>query len=222
MHEKIITIDGPSGAGKGTIAAKIANYFNYALLDSGALYRLLALYVVEQNIKTTNTKQICAVIKDMQISFKNGINGSIYVYLFGKDVTLKIRTEEIAKTASIISSIPCVRQNLLQKQRDFASDIGLVADGRDMGTVVFPQAKYKVFITADVTTRAVRRQKQLQHLGKKVNMPDLICQIKARDEMDKNRKHSPLLMAKDAFFIDTSHLSIDEVFDKIKNFVETK
>jgi cytidylate kinase len=218
---KIITIDGPSGAGKGTIAAMLAKQYGLSLLDSGAIYRMLALYVTQLGHNINDENQVHQDAKNIKISFKE-IKSKVISFLDGIDVGYKIRNEECAKNASIVASYKSIRNILLQKQRDFASLPGVVADGRDMGSVVFPQAKYKIFITATADVRAKRRQKQLQEQGKSVNMVGLVAQIKKRDDRDKNRAISPLKPATDALVIDTSDMTINEVFNQAKHFIETK
>ncbi|RLA08576.1 MAG: (d)CMP kinase [Gammaproteobacteria bacterium] len=218
---KIITIDGPGGAGKGTIAAMLSQKYGLFLLDSGALYRILALHVMQLGHNITDEKQVYHDAKNIKISFKQE-NSKVISYLNGVDVSIKIRNEDCAKNASIIAGYKTIREILLQKQRDFASPPGVVADGRDMGSVVFSQAKYKIFITATIMVRAKRRQKQLQNQGENVNIVSLCKQIEERDYRDKNRAVSPLKPATDAFIIDTSAMTIKEVFKKAQNFIEAK
>ena len=214
----VITIDGPSGSGKGTIAELIAAKLNYHLLDSGALYRLLALNIQQQQIKLTQLTQISALALKMQIRF--GEAGS--VSLNGQDVTLAIRGDHISALASQIAVIDEVRKALFERQLAFRLSPGLVADGRDMGTVVFPDARLKIFLTASVQERADRRYKQLIAKGISVNLPTLLRQLEERDERDSSRSSSPLVPAKAAVILDTTRLTIQQVVSRILAILEDK
>ena len=210
----VITIDGPSASGKGALSRKVANNFNLNILDSGVLYRLFAYFY---NLNTDN-QEITNIIKN-QINFKLE-KDNLRVLNQDKDITSKLRTEDIAKTASKISSKKEVRKSLFNIQRNFYEERGLVADGRDMGTVVFKDAKLKIFLTASAEIRAKRRYIELQNLGQEVNMPALIADIEARDLKDSSRELSPLLPADDAIIIDSSEMSLEEVFSFTENLIK--
>ncbi|MAV60866.1 MAG: cytidylate kinase [Gammaproteobacteria bacterium] len=210
----VITIDGPSASGKGALSRKVANNFNLNILDSGVLYRLFAYFY---NLNTDN-QEITNIIKN-QINFKLE-KDNLRVLNQDKDITSKLRTEDIAKTASKISSKKEVRKSLFNIQRNFYEEKGLVADGRDMGTVVFKDAKLKIFLTASAEIRAKRRYIELQNLGQEVNMPALIADIEARDLKDSSRELSPLLPADDAIIIDSSEMSLEEVFSFTENLIK--
>ena len=210
----VITIDGPSASGKGALSRKVAHQFNLNILDSGALYRLFAFL----NNLNMNHQEISIAIKD-HIDFKLE-NNNLKISYQGLDVTSKLRTEDIAKTASRLSSKKEVRDRLFNIQRNFYNDKGLVADGRDMGTVVFKDAKLKIFLTASPEIRAKRRYIELQNLGQEVNMPALIADIESRDLKDSSRELSPLLPADDATIIDSSDMSLEEVFSFTENLIK--
>lgn len=210
----VITLDGPSGAGKGTIAQRVAREMGYHILDSGSLYRLTALASLNDGLDTGDEVAIAAVAAALEVNFEPTDSG-LKIILRGQDVTEIIRQEEIGMRASKVAAIPAVRDALLQRQRDFAVEPGLVADGRDMGTTVFPDAPVKVFMTASAEERAERRYKQLKEKGISANLPDLVADLKARDEQDANRAVSPLKPAEDAMLLDTTELSIQQVTDKV-------
>lgn len=217
-HVPVLTIDGPSGAGKGTVAARLAKQLGWHLLDSGALYRLTALASQQQDIDANgdNEAELAAIASTLDIEFtptESGVN----VMLSGSDVSKIIRTEEVGDVASKVAALPEVRAALLQRQRDFAVSPGVIADGRDMGTVVFPNANVKVFLTASAEERGQRRYKQLLEKGFDASLRALIDDIKARDERDMNRANAPLKAADDALVIDSTSLSIDEVVARIES-----
>lgn len=220
----IITIDGPSGSGKGTLAAKLAQHYGYHLLDSGAIYRLLGLALHQADIlnKLDNQlEQAITIAKQLDIEFKNTAEG-VLTYLNGENVGHAIRTEQVGNYASQVAVIPELRTALLQRQKDFATGNGLVADGRDMGTVVFPDAQAKIYLTASAESRAQRRVKQLQNSGQNVNIDEVLAQIKERDKRDTERSTAPLKPASDAFIIDSSSLTIDEVFQKMVDYIQSR
>ena len=205
----VITIDGPSGTGKGTIANLVAKELSWHLLDSGALYRVLAYGSLKNGIKPNNNNKICEFSKVMHVVFSRQFEGSIE--LNNEEISTQIRTEETAELASVIAALPEVREALLKRQRDFRKPPGLVADGRDMGTVVFPDAAVKIFLTASAEERAQRRYKQLINKGVGVNLRALLQDIEARDARDANRSASPLVPANDAHVIDTTSLTVEQV-----------
>ena len=209
----VITIDGPSASGKGSLAMAIAQSFNFSLLDSGSLYRLLA-YLVNKGESVDSASEI--INKNVKFVIKEN---NLLVLNNDIDISEKIRTEKIAGFASGLSSRIEVRRALFEIQRSFYNENGLVADGRDMGTVVFKDAKLKIFLTASPEKRAKRRYLELQKRGQEVNMPDLIADIEQRDLKDSSRELSPLLPADDAHVIDSSEMSLDEVVSYTKNLV---
>lgn len=214
----VITIDGPSGAGKGTIAQMLALDLNWNILDSGALYRTLAYFMLEQQIKLRNFEDKKRYIKEnFLVKFDPGTVGEpVRVIFDDKDITSKVRTEEIAKKTSDLAADPIIRDFIKPCQREFMIKPGLIADGRDMGTVIFRDAKHKIFLTASLSERAKRRQAQLKRQGSKVNMRVLLRELKDRDKKDTERKHSPLKPAEDAVIIDTSNLKPIKVLERIK------
>lgn len=206
----VITIDGPSGAGKGTICQKLADYLGWHLLDTGALYRTLAYAAEKQGIKLNEIDSLEKIALSMQLTFKGPC-----VLLDGVDITDHIRTEKAGNAASKVAAIPRVRQALLDWQRNFATHPGLIADGRDTGSVVFPQAQVKFFLTASAEERAQRRYKQLKEKGLDVNVVKLAEEIRERDERDRNRSVAPLKAAVAAHEVDSTGRSIDEVFETV-------
>tara|TARA_B100000035_G_C21033940_1_gene569866 strand:+ start:3351 stop:4013 length:663 start_codon:yes stop_codon:yes gene_type:complete len=211
----VITIDGPSASGKGSLAKNIANHFDYNLLDSGVLYRLFAMLESKQK----DYFEIINIIKH-QVDFALKEEGLKIMLDQKVDITHDLRSEEIAKSASQLSSKKQVRELLFGLQRDFYDGGGLVADGRDMGTVVFKDAKLKIFLTASPEVRAKRRYLELQNRGQEVNMPALIADIEARDLKDSSRELSPLLPADDAIIIDSSDMTLEEVFSFTENLIK--
>ena len=214
MKLNIITIDGPSASGKGSLSRNLAKYLDFNILDSGLLYRIYA-YLFSISCNHDEVKEMI----NEQISFASDDNG-IKVLKDTNDITLELRTEATAKTASQISALEITRNNLLDIQRNFYSDRGLVADGRDMGTVVFPEARLKIFLEASAEVRAKRRYLELQNRGQEVNMPDLIADIESRDLKDRTRTISPLIPAEDSIVIDSSNMSLDEVLSFTKKLTK--
>lgn len=216
-HAPVITIDGPSGVGKGTMAQLLAEKLGWHLLDSGALYRISG-YAAHQagiDLDAIGIESQCAQLaRELEVEFKSVVGEEgVRVLLKGEDITLKIRTEEGGERASKVAVMPQVREALLQRQRGFAQTPGLVADGRDMGTTVFPDTPHKFFLTASAEERAQRRYKQLKKKGLDANLRALIEEISNRDQRDMTRSASPLRPAEDAVTIDTSSMSIDNVLD---------
>lgn len=222
MTVQIITIDGPSGSGKGTLAAKLAQHYQFHLLDSGALYRLLGLALEQHNLLDALDSQLVTCIEiatHLDIEFKSTTQG-IAVLLNGEDVSTTIRTERVGEFASKVAVVPELRAALLTRQHAFAQAPGLVADGRDMATAIFPQAQAKIYLTASAESRAARRVKQLQAMGLDVKINDILANIEARDQRDMQRSVAPLKPAPDAYIIDSSDLSIDEVFTLMTTYVD--
>ena len=206
----LITIDGPAGSGKGTIAKQLSQELKLNYLDSGAIYRILGFFLKENNIPIENDALVKERIQKAKIQFIEDT-----IYLNDRDVTDAIRTESIAKMASLIAAKKTVRESILDLQRSFLQKPGLVAEGRDMGTVVFPEAKHKFFLTATVEERASRRYKQLISKGFGVSIADLVVEIQERDFRDTNRTISPLVPAANAVIIDTTELSPNQVIEFI-------
>ena len=219
-HVPVLTLDGPSGVGKGTVCLLVAKKLGWHILDSGSLYRLLALSAGD-NADLSNVSQLVDLAKDMQIEYVTS-GDALGIYLRGENVSEAIRTEATGVLASKVATIPEVRQALLDKQKAFAKAPGLVADGRDMGTTVFPEAELKIFLTASAEERAKRRYKQLKDKGIDANLSQLTVELEERDERDSTRSASPLLAADDAIVIDTSDLSIDEVCNQVMQLVEQR
>jgi len=217
----VLTIDGPSGVGKGTVARIMAQKLGWHLLDSGAIYRAFALAVDARNTDVTDESALEEVANNLDLAFKTEAGSELVsVYLDGQDVSKVLRTEQTGEMASKIASIGVVRAALLKRQQAFAKAPGLVADGRDMGTVVFADAPFKVFLTASAQERANRRLKQLQNQGSEGIISQILAEVVARDERDSSRKHSPLKPAKDALIIDTTELSIDEVITQVSELTK--
>lgn len=218
MAEKmapVIAVDGPGGSGKGTVTQMLAKKLGWHLLDSGALYRLTALAAVRQGVSLDDETALVRVALSLDVAFEPTPAGEpAKVILAGEDVTAEIRTETCGDNASRVAVMQPVRGALLQRQRDFRRAPGLVADGRDMGTVVFPDAPVKIFLTASAEERARRRYSQLKDAGVDVNIDALLEEIRVRDERDMNRSAAPLRPADDAQVIDSTGLSIEEVLDR--------
>jgi len=217
----VLAIDGPSGVGKGTVARIMAQKLGWHLLDSGAIYRAFALAVDSRNIDVTDEPALEEIANNLDLTFKAEADSELVsVYLDGQDVSKVLRTEQTGEMASKIASIGVVRAALLKRQQAFAKAPGLVADGRDMGTVVFADTPFKVFLTASAQERANRRLKQLQKQGSEGIIYQILADVVARDERDSSRKHSPLKPAKDALIIDTTELSIDEVITQVSELIK--
>ncbi|MCX7554142.1 (d)CMP kinase [Marinicella sp. S1101] len=216
----VITVDGPSGVGKGTISALLAKELDWHLLDSGAIYRSLALKAMKSTVKATDEERLIELAEHLDLTFSVDGKTGTNIILDGTPVNAELRSEACGEMASKVAPIPAVRAALMQRQKDFQQTPGLIADGRDMGTVVFKSAPLKVFLTANPKERAKRRHKQLQEQGVDVKIRDLLEDIEARDYRDSSRKVAPLVPASDAHVIDTSELSIDEVFAKIIGLIE--
>lgn len=216
MTIPVITIDGPGGCGKGTIAQRLAIHLHWHWLDSGALYRILAWAVLHYQVPPSHDQELASLLARLRITFTADSEGSeAQMSCDGHDVSQAVRTEACAKMASEISAKPFVRQALLQRQRDLRQPPGLVADGRDMGTVIFPDAAVKFFLTATPEERARRRYIQLKKLGIEEDIEQLAKDLAIRDQRDRERAIAPLQAAGDAIIIDTTHLNVSEVFAKV-------
>jgi CMP/dCMP kinase len=211
----VVTIDGPSGSGKGTISRAVAQRVSWHLLDSGALYRLVAHAGLDRGLDPADVEGHARLATGMEVTFGVGADGSEQVLLEGRDVTQAIRTETAGQGASRVAAWPPVRTALLERQRAFALPPGLVADGRDMGTVVFPGAPLKIYLTASADERALRRYKQLKEKGSGVSLSALSREITERDARDSTRAVAPLIPAPDAEVIDSTGLPIEEVVDRV-------
>jgi len=211
----VLTIDGPSGSGKGTVSRAAARALGWGLLDSGALYRLVALAGRRRGIALGDAERLSQMAQQFDIRFGSGPAGEEIVWLDGQDVTGDIRTEGAGNDASKVAALPQVRAALLERQRRFAVPPGLVADGRDMGTVVFPDAQVKIFLTASPEERALRRHKQLKEKGVAATLAALSLEIAERDRRDTTRSASPLVASADAVLLDTTGMSVDVVVERI-------
>lgn len=217
----VIAVDGPSGVGKGTLCQALANHFKWHLLDSGAIYRVLALSALQQNISLNDVTQLAQLALNLPLAFDSH-GCDVKVLLNHVDVTKEIRTEKTGGAASKVAAINSVRTALLQRQRDFRQAPGLIADGRDMGSVVFSDAPVKIFLDASAHSRAERRMKQLQDRQNHVKFAEILQEITARDERDRNRTVAPLKPAIDALIIDTTSLSIQDVFNQSIKYINEK
>jgi cytidylate kinase len=209
-HIPVITIDGPTASGKGTVAARVAERLGFHLLDSGALYRLTALSAMRAGVSLSDEHGVAQLAEVLPARFSNGD-----IFLGEEEVGAEIRAEEVGNNASKIAALPAVRQALYALQLAFRQAPGLVADGRDMGTVIFPNARLKVFLTASVEARAERRYKQLIDKGISANMEGLLADLQARDERDTHRTVAPLVPAEGAYILDTSDMTVDEAVEQV-------
>lgn len=216
----VITIDGPSGAGKGTLCKALAETLQWHLLDSGAIYRVLALAALHHQVDISSEEALVPIAAHLDVRFVS-VEGELQVILEGEEVTHEIRTQEVSNTASKVAAFPRVREALLRRQRGFKEAPGLIADGRDMGTVVFPEAPVKIFLDASAEERAQRRMLQLQEKGFDVNFERLLSEIKERDDRDRNRAVAPLVPAADALVIDSTGMTIDQVIEKSLDYAKS-
>ena len=217
----VITIDGPSGAGKGTLCKAMAEALQWHLLDSGAIYRVLALAALHHQVDIESEEALVPIAAHLDVRFVS-TDVEMAVILEGEDVTGEIRTQDVSNTASKVAAFPRVREALLRRQRAFRDAPGLIADGRDMGTVVFPDAPVKIFLDASSEERAHRRMLQLQEKGFSVNFERLLAEIKERDERDRNRAIAPLVPAEDALVLDSTSMSIEQVIDTALSYARDK
>ena len=219
----VVCIDGPSGAGKGTAAVMVAQALGYHLLDSGALYRVVAIAAEKRGVSPTDEAAVAAIAQSMRLDFAvSSAEEPVQVLLEGENITDEVRLESTGAKASVVAPLKAVRAALLDYQRHFVKSPGLVADGRDMGTVVFPESPYKIFLTASAEERADRRYKQLKNKGVNVSLAAVLEDIRIRDDRDMNRATAPLKAAADALTIDSTSLSIKEVVDSIIEFVRSR
>jgi cytidylate kinase len=218
----VIAIDGPSGSGKGTVSRAAARELRWSLLDSGALYRLVALGGRRAGVDLTDAPGLARLALDLDIRFGSGTDGAEIVWLGGEDVTGAIRTESAGNDASKVAALPEVRSALYERQRRFAVAPGLVADGRDMGTVVFPEAPVKIFLTASADERAARRYKQLKEKGVAATLAALSKEIAERDERDRTRSTAPLVASEDAVLLDSTGMSVDAVVERVLTIVRER
>lgn len=210
----VVTVDGPGGSGKGTISHLLAQRLGYRFLDSGSLYRLTALAALRRGISMDDSPALARLARELHVEFTTGEHGEPVILLDGEEAGTEIRTETCGGAASQVAADPAVRTALLDRQRAFAGPPGLVADGRDMGTVVFPDADTKIFLTASLEERARRRYKQLKDKGVSARFADLLNELARRDERDRNREVAPLRPADDAVILDSTGLSISEVLEQ--------
>ncbi len=217
----VVTVDGPSGAGKGTLCMLLAKKLGFQLLDSGAIYRVLALAAIHHGVDTESEDALVPLATHLDVQFV-AEGDLVKVILEGEDVSGELRKEETGMAASKVAALPRVREALLRRQRAFEAAPGLVADGRDMGTVVFPHAQAKIFLDASAEERANRRLKQLQDKGLDVKFADLLSEIQERDDRDRNRPVAPLRPAEDALVLDSTSMTIDEVVEKALQYIESK
>ena len=217
----VICIDGPSGAGKGTLSQRLAAELGWHLLDSGALYRVVGFAGRLASVSLEDSDTIAGIARSLDVDFRPTDDG-VSVWLAGKDVTCNLRTEEGGRDASTVAALPAVREALLLRQQELARPPGLIADGRDMGTVVFPRAPLKIFLTASAEARAERRFHQLQGMGESVSLARLLTDIEQRDARDQSRIVSPLVPADDAIVIDSTALSADEVLQAVRDLAAAR
>jgi cytidylate kinase len=213
----VVTIDGPSGSGKGTVAQRLAKKLGWHYLDSGAIYRVLAQAALKHDVDFSDHVALTELATTLDVTFSLE-ESNLKVWLEGEDVSLAIRSETAGNAASKVAAVPAVRAALLQRQRNFRQAPGLVTDGRDMGTVVFPDAPFKIFLTASAEERGIRRHKQLKEKGIESNLSDLIAEIAERDKRDSERSVAPLKPADDAFTLDSTELGIEAVYQKVSDY----
>jgi cytidylate kinase len=222
MRKIIIAIDGYSACGKSTTAKEVAKILNYRYIDSGAMYRAVTMYFLDHHIALTNPKEVDKALDSIKISFRTNVLGVSETYLNNLNVEAEIREMRIAESVSEVSALPAVRKAMVEQQRKMGKEKAIVMDGRDIGTVVFPQADLKMFLTADIMVRAYRRQRELLEKDELVDLDLVIQNLQKRDHIDSTRKESPLVQAKDALLLDTSHITIDEEVDEVISLAISK
>lgn len=222
MKKIIIAIDGYSACGKSTTAREVAKELNYKYIDSGAMYRAVTLSFLQHHVALTNPKEVDRALQGIRITFLINSKGITETYLNGINVEKEIRKMSVSEKVSQVSALRTVRVAMVEQQRKLAKERGVVMDGRDIGTVVFPDAELKIFLTADMLVRAFRRQKELLERDDLVDIDTIISNLQQRDEMDSNRTESPLRKAPDAIGIDTTHISVDEQVDEVIRLALTK
>ena len=222
MRKIIIAIDGYSACGKSTTAREVARELNYRYIDSGAMYRAVTLHFLEKHVSLTNPREIEKALQEVKITFVVNSKGNTETFLNGVNVEKEIRKMKISENVSQVSAIRAVRVAMVEQQRRVGKDRGVVMDGRDIGTVVFPQAELKIFLTADILVRAFRRQTELLERDDLVDIDTIIANLQQRDSIDSNRAESPLRKAEDATGIDTTHITIDEQVDEVIRLALTK
>lgn len=215
MQKIIVTIDGHSACGKSTTAREVAKILGYFYVDSGAMYRAVTVYFLEHHIAITNPREVARALSEIKVSFKINPQGMTETYLNGLNVERKIRKMKVSEQVSQVSAIKEVREAMVQEQRKLGKKKGIVMDGRDIGSVVFPEAELKLFLTADLLVRAFRRQKELLERDELIDLDSVIENLSQRDKNDSTRKVSPLVQPKDAIVIDTTHVTIDEQVDEV-------
>jgi len=222
MRKIIIAIDGYSACGKSTTAKEVAKELNYRYIDSGAMYRAVTLYFLDHHVSITNPKEVERALREIKITFVINSKGTSETFLNGINVEVPIRKMRISENVSQISAIKDVRVAMVDQQRKLGKDKGIVMDGRDIATVVFPDAELKIFLTADMLVRAFRRQKELLEKNDLVDIDEIIDNLTKRDEIDSSRKESPLIKAENAISIDTTHITVDEQVDEVIRLALTK
>ncbi len=222
MKTVSVAIDGPAGAGKSTIARRLAAELGYRYVDTGAIYRTVAYFMDLWGVSPKDVDSVNRYIDELNVAIEYDEDGLQHMLMNGMDVTVDIRTEDISQKASLISAHPCVREMLLDMQRDIAAQHNVIMDGRDIGTVVLPKATVKIFLTASAEVRAKRRYDELLEKGQKASYDTVLKEIQQRDYQDTHREIAPLKMARDSVKVDTSDMNIDEVVEAIKNIVAQK
>lgn len=222
MKKIIIAIDGYSACGKSTTAKEVANIFHYRYIDSGAMYRAVTLYFLEHHISITNPKEVEKALSDIKITFRTNRQGISETYLNNLVVEKEIREMRVAEKVSEVSALAPVRKAMVEQQRKLGKEKGVVMDGRDIGTVVFPEADLKMFLTANIMVRAYRRQQELLEREELVDLAEIITNLQKRDHLDSTRKESPLVQAKDSILLDTSNITIDEEVDEVVRLALTR
>ncbi len=214
-----IALDGPSGSGKSTVAKELSKKLNILYLDTGAMYRAAACKAISLGVDTLDEEKVSSFIDDIDLDIRY-IDGTQHTFLDGKDVSARIREPEVSMAASNISSLKCVRMKMVSMQREIAKSMSCILDGRDIGSFVLPDAKYKFYITAAPEVRTARRKAELESRGFQVDFHELLKEIEQRDYNDKHRDFAPLVQAKDAILIDTSDMSVHEVLEKILSYID--